>query len=376
MPALTPAQNESLVKRGADILEEAGKLTSGADPNYIRDAQPDGLFEALPLAAARQGCRRYADKGGDYPPLRAARAERACRPYLDSLGYGEPPSLTLPFRGGQCYGALYRVITAFNNPPLGAQTNEQEVAARVIGTYRGDLQPNQLIPVGIELQVTAGGPVTRLNITSLPAEFVGTFRIQSVIRVDGGNDDCGNPTPEYEPPQPPPLPGPIREPFTIAPGIDVDIAVEVNIDGSIDIDFGTGPVTIDPFDEPDGGGGDGGDGGDDVPPGYQGEPGSPVDVGPGGAADETDPTRNLVGVLVQTIETPPRANQVFNQTETYTKGAYFVYFGGDGGLTINPEAAITVQDQFFYAPEGANRFRVVPNVGFTLRATPFYKEDT
>lgn len=364
------------MKRGADILEDAANLTSGVDPYYIRDAQPDDLFEALPLAAARQGCRRYADKGGNYPELRAARAERACRPYLDSLEYGAPPQLELPFRGGQCYGT-YSYIYSFRNPNTGEnQDSNQTVTGRIIGLFEQINPGGTTKSGGIERQLVPGGSIDRIPLGTTFAGAPLNQSIRNIQRTDGQPDNCGNPVPEYTPPQAPAAPGPVREPFTIAPNVDIDIAVEVNVDGSIDIDVGTGPITIDPFDEPDGGGGGPGDGGDDVPPGFQGEPGDSIDVGPGDAADETDPNRNLVGVLVQTIETPPRANQVFNETETYTKGAYFVYFGGEGGLAINPEAAITVQDQFFYAPEGANRFRVVPNVGFSLRATPFYKETT
>lgn len=364
------------MKRGADILEEAGRLTSGADPNYIRDAQPDSLFEALPLAAARQGCRRYADKGSNYPERRAARAERACRPYLNSIGYGSPPALTKPFDGGQC-PVRYQVFATSQGADLtiGGQT-----PLNVLGPLSAPVRGTQLIgsPFPDSTRYTFTFPSDPANVVQFiaRASFNPAPGYRIAGRVDGQPDSCGNPPADYTPPKPPALPGPKREPFEIAPNIDVDISVEVNIDGSIDIDFGTGPIKIDPFDEPEGGGDGGGSGDDPLPPGFQGEPGAPVDVGPGGVADETDPTRNLIGVLVQTIETPARANQVFNQTETYTKGAYFVYFGGNAGLALNPEGAITVEDQFFYAPEGANRFRVVPNVGFTLRVIPFYEEDT
>lgn len=381
MPALTPAQNKSLVDRATDILEEASRLTSGVDPNYIRDAQPDSLFEALPLAAARQGCRRYADKGGNYPELRAARAERACRPYLDSIDYGDPPKLKRPFDGGQCPGVQYRVVATFQNPNTGALTGVDDrvvigpVTVRAGGNQAGDPGANC---EGTGLTYFSGRELLANGVPYLSWDGlcgnVSSLRSISVTPNDGSPDICGDPPPDYFPPVPPVTPGPTKEPFLSPPDIDVNIGVEVNIDGSINVDFGTGPITIDPFDEPpeDPTGGGGED--EPVPPGYQGDPGAPVDVGPGDAADETDPNRNLVGVLVQTIETPARANQVFNQTETYTKGAYFVYFGGDGGLSLNPEGAITIEDQFFYAPEGANRFRVVPNVGFTIRVVPFYNE--
>lgn len=397
MGALTPITATSLAERAKDLLEDAAELTSGVDPNYIRDAQPDSLFEALPLAAARQGCRRYADKGGNYPELRAARAERACRPYLDSLEYGDPPSLVQPFTGGQCSDLRYNVFGTYTSNQEdvgGCGTTRNWQASGIFGPISG-ITKDPGIQQGWKVQ----GGITAVNCVDIetgkqlidvsscgPSVSNFTVRagrpsISSVVPLFGEPDVCGDRPPEYTPPTAPALPGPPVERYNPGPNIDVNIGVEVNIDGSIDIDFGTGPITIDPFgdsDEPGGGGDEPGGGGPDggpVEPGFQGEPGTPIDVGPGDAADETDPNRNLIGVLVQTIQLPARANQVFNETETYTKGGYFVYFGGDGGLALNPEGAITREDQFFYAPKGANRFRVVPNVGFTIRVTPHYERE-
>ena len=256
--------------------EEA--LLSG--PEYIRDAQPDGVTRRVGLALARLACQRYGNDPSGLNPDRAVAFENACRPYLDSLGEGTGVGFELPFRGGQCYGVQYRVTTAFNNPPIGFQTNEQIVSARVVGTFRGDRQPNQLTPVGLRLQSQPDGPITNLSIASLGDDDVGSFRIQSVVREGGGTDDCGNPEPEVRQPTGPTIVLPPIVPIIIAPDIDVDARVEVNIDGTIDIDLGTGDITIDPFGGNDDGG-SGGDGGpDDSPPAP--EPGPDLPGGNGG----------------------------------------------------------------------------------------------
>lgn len=369
MPILPVVTASELARRAKDLLEDAAELTSGSDPNYIRDAQPDSVFEAIPLAAARQGCRRYADNPDGYSGARQARVERACRPYLDDIGYGDGPVVKVPFRGGQCYGVQYRVTLAFTNPPIGDQTNQQIVSARVVGTFRGDRQPNQLTPVGIETQQTPGGPINRLNIASLSDENVGSFRIQSIVVEGGGVDECGNPPTEITDPVPPVSPGPRREPFVRVPDIDIDIDVEVNPDLTIDVDFGTGPITIDPFgDDPDGGG----DGGGGAPPGDVGDPGTPEDTGPGGDADGEAPEGSvLTGLRVDFVEPPIGGKE-------YAPGVYrgvcYIYMGTAEGLDHDPAGAMLRSGQFIFAEQpNLTRWFVSANLGFSLRVTPYYR---
>lgn len=264
----------------AEVLRAGGEVALGGGAQYIRDGQPIGVTANLGLELARLACRRYGSNPESYPSDTALNYEKACRPYLEDIGEGGGPGLSLPFRGGQCYGVQYRVTTAFTNPPIGPQTNEQLVSARIIGTFRGSRQPNQLTPVGIELQQSPESEITRVVIASLSDENLGSFRIQSVVREGGGNDDCGNPDPEVRQPTGPTIVLPPIVPIIIAPDIDVDARVEVNIDGTIDIDLGTGDITVNPFGDDDDSGGGGDSGPDDSPPNP--EPGPDLPGGNGG----------------------------------------------------------------------------------------------
>lgn len=264
----------------AEVLRAGGEVALGGGAQYIRDGQPIGAVANLGLELARVACRRYGSDPTAYPSDTALNYEKACRPYLEDIGEGSGPGLALPFRGGQCYGIQYRVTTAFVSPPVGAQTNDQIIGGRVIGTYRGSPFPNQLIPVGIEFQENPSSPVSRLFITALSAENLGSFRIQSVVRNDGSTDTCGNPEPVVRQPTGPTIVLPPIVPIIIAPDIDIDARVEVNIDGTIDIDLGTGDITIDPFGGDDDGSSGGDSGADDSPPNP--EPGPELPGGNGG----------------------------------------------------------------------------------------------
>lgn len=339
---------------------------------------PFGVAKAI----AQQSCRRWA-RGEGIPSLPGFDAFYGgiCEPYLDSLGENPADGALGPdFLGGQCFGIEYRVTTAFTDSFGNPTTNEQLVLSRVVGTYRGSKQPNQTTPVGIELQQNPGGPIVRLNITSLSDDKLGSFRIASVVPTGNVQDNCGNPPVNYTEPQTPGGLPPIAPVIVNIPGIGpVKVDVSFDDDGNINVslpDLGIDVTVPNPLAKgKDRGEGNGGSGdGDDIP-GDQGQPGLPAVGEAGSPAEGGDDDRALVGVFVRTTGTPARANQIFNETETYTKGAYFVYFGGDAGFAQNSEAAITTEEQFFYAPEGANRFRVVPNVGFTILVTPHYERE-
>jgi hypothetical protein len=117
----------------------------------------------------------------------------------------------------------------------------------------------------------------------------------------------------------------------------------------------------------------GDDSDESLPPGDQGmagDEGDETDVGDEGE----DAARNLVGVLVRLKTIPPRANALFSKGGVIYKGACFVYFGGDAGFSLNPDALFCRSEQFFYAPEGSNRWRVIANIGYTLTVQPFYRD--
>jgi hypothetical protein len=381
MPALTPEQSRDLVDRGFDLLRDAADLTSGDAAEYIRDGNPESLFDALPLAAARQGCRRYADKGGDYPARRAARAERACRPYLDSLDYNDPPQVKLPFRGGQC-AAVY-VVSATQTTNLSGTSN---ITFRALGPI-GGVRLVQVSGNNYDWEVfCSGANFASSTCGTMPPGAPGWVRIGGVNSSDGnqttsitsitpcGADNCGNPPPEYSPPSTPAIPGPPREPFTRVPDIDIDIEVEVNVDGSLDIDIGTGPINIDPFDDPEPEDGGGVDGGDLVPDG--GTAGDPADTGDGGTAAGCAPSgQELVGVRVEVLERPIGFNQYANNPAEVIRGIGYVRMGYPNRLALDMGGAAVISPQFFLAPvRGLTCWEVRANLGFINRVTPFYRE--
>lgn len=371
MPPLPQATAAALARRARDLLKDAAELTSGTDPNYIRDAEPDSIFEAIPLAGARQGCRRYASNPGEYSGRRLARVERACRPYLDSLEPGLGPEVEIPFKGGQCDGACYRIgVTNASG------ANEVIQARGPIGGVRG-----VTLPGGGRLEIFARSEVNFTNsVSCLPLQPPGWVfgglggtqwnadsnpRITSIVRADGGADDCGNPPPDYRGPRLPsvPLP-PGPNPFTRLPDIDIEIEVEINPDLTFDIDFGTGPITIDPFGDEGGAGGAGG----------PGTPGSPSDTGPGGEAEgEAGEGQILTGLRIDFVDPPVGGNE-------YAPGVFravcYIYMGTAEGLDHDPAGAMLRSGQFVYAEKDfLTRWVVSANAGYNLRVTPYYRPE-
>lgn len=338
-------------------------------PEFIASTDDRNLLATAVRALSQYNCRRWAaaDKSNFSTRVNTGNAQ-LCGPYLESLGENpDDGDLSVPFTGGQCVGVSYVVrrqnrTTAGN---FGAPANTTGIGP-VIGPY---LDIDGLIGrAGINF--AGSGKVQTL---SGPATEVLAPTIISITRSDGLPDTCGNPPTQISPPS------------TVTPVTPIPPTITINLPG-------VGPVTVDlSFDED----GDpvfcieeidtcitvdvGDPGGAEPPPGLepgdQGEPGGSIDVGSGDVAEGEDPDRNLTGVLVQTIAYPPRTNRLFNAVEAYTKGGYWVYFGGDAGFSQNPEAAISRADQFYYAPPNSNRFRVVPNNGFTLRVTPYYERE-
>jgi hypothetical protein len=107
---------------------------------------------------------------------------------------------------------------------------------------------------------------------------------------------------------------------------------------------------------------------------------APGDQGEGGAVTpesdepvEEEGLQNLVGVRVDVGTIPPKASAYQNSSATYYKGLYYVFFGGDGGYAMAQEAALVRSSQFFYAPKGCNKYRVVPNSGVTLSVQAFFE---
>jgi hypothetical protein len=383
MPALTPDQASELAQRASDLLGEASRLTDGTQGEYIRDGNPSSPFEAIPLALARQGCRRYQQKGGDYSDRRAARAERACRPYLDSLEPGSGPELELPFRGGQC-NAVYLVNTTTGTPVGGIETFTLRARGPVGGIRARDNGLGQffyeLFCRGIVVGSSSCGSVADTGAawyfirSTTSSGGNPTARVNSVTPC--GLDNCGNVPPEFTPPKTPatPLP-PGPSPFTRSPDIDVDLEVTINPDFTVNVNIGTGPITIDPFGEPapvDPGGG-AGDPGDPTDPG---SPGSPIPTGPGGEAlGQAPPGTELVGLLVTVAASPGDANKFANNPKQPYRGIGYVRMGYPARLGLDISGGTVISPQFFHAQQrGLTNWSVAANTGFDLTVQPYFRD--
>lgn len=380
MPPISSDQASFIVETGKEILQTAADLTSGRDPTYIRDAQPDNVIDALALAAARQGCRRYQQKGGDYSSRRAARAERACRPYLDSLEPGKGPQIELPFRGGQCPVA-YNVT--FNATGASAACNPIEFGTVTVSAGTGPISIRKVHNTAQSSQsggLCPGFTYNNVILKNAAGEsvLVGQgrgIRLNSIsfARVGGGLDNCGNPPPDFEPPPAPstPLP-PGPQPFTRLPDIDVDVDVTINPDFSINVDIGTGPITIDPFADPPTEEPGGDTGPSDGPPGDIGEPGTPEDTEPGGEASGCAPEGSvLVGVKVNILSVPANVREFFPGVY---RGVCYAYMGTPGNLDHDPAGSMLRDGQFIFAErDNLTCYEVRANTGVILRVTPYYR---
>lgn len=392
MANIVPAVMNQLVGGVEDMLRQAAAVGTGNQANYIKDGEPESIYGKMQQATARQACRRIADD----PSLTAGpfgvQMENACRPYLESIGYGQSPSIGKPFSGGQCpvgYLARYetrnRISTQFNcgtwsdwteqtgvlpasTLPQGPITGIQTI--RDFGSFPGNTNAS------VTYQVTAANGTYALNLGGTSGRLYYTdcgesweyrnLRWEPVTAIDG---ECAPVPPTITIP-PPPIgaPGPRIEPYNPGPGVDIDIAVEVNIDGTIDIDFGVGPVTIDPFgDEPTGEPGGGG-----PAPGDDGEPGDGETAGPAGDAEgEAPPGSVLVGLQMNMTFIPTEAR---TYSEGVYRGAAYIYMGGEAGLDQDFAGSLLRDGQFVYAEkDNLTRWRVRANNEFVFNVVPYYR---
>jgi hypothetical protein len=380
MPPISPDTVRAVTGAAFSILNEAQDLTSGRDPNYIRDAEPENVIDAIALEGARQGCRRYAENPGNKTARAKARIERACRPYLDDIGKPPGPTIKIPFRGGQCQATYFVNLDIINYKtdgtvdisgpsqvsvlgPVGGLT----FASSGCGTVIGPLAPAAqgfcaFLSGGNGIQLVAGNGNGGISGT-----------ITSVQRIDSLPDECGDPPPEYTDPAPDPNPDPPGpQPFNPTPDIDIEIDVEIGPDGDIIIDIGTGPITIDPFggdDNPDGGGG----GGDNPPPGDIGSPAAPQPQDEEGEASGCAPAGSvLVGLKINIDEIPLGAREYFDGVY---RGVCYVYMGTEGNLDHDPAGAMMSDGQFVFAEkENLTCWRTRANNDYVITTTPYYRE--
>lgn len=374
---LTPQERQEALKPVRKAVREVlgfGWELFTDRPAFVASDDPRGPLQTTVRALTQYNCRVWAasDKSNQSPRVISGNTE-ICNPYLTSIGEGIPDgSFGIPFEGGQCPGTVYNV--QFRAEVNGVVQNS---AANLVGPLRYN---QDLPPIPSNTGCTAqSGPWRRYSIFGQNANpaitFVGCgaqFEVTSLTALSGP-DNCGNPEGiETAPPQPAPSP-------VIPPSVNINIPGYGPVDVTLALDDNGDPIFCVEqigacFTVAVGDGDEEGLGGEGETPGDQGTAGDPIDVQSGMEAEGDDPSRVLIGVLVQTIAYPARTNRIFNQSESYTKGAYWVYTGGDAGLALNDTGAISRPDQFYYAGRGANRFRVVPNNGFTIRVTPFWED--
>jgi hypothetical protein len=352
----------------------------------------------LPIAAVRSiaqlNCRRWARRDQSQLSTRVNVGNAAlCGPYLS--GIGEEPEagqLGPPFSGGQCELAYSPIGLYTVNCGANAGSRRQwGIAGTITGpirgvrvesgswvVYNGSGDAFSCIDTTTFRGLIFAGEGTEIACSqlSIQADAAIDVAISDVVPINH-LDNCGNPPLEISQPSPRPGLEPILPGFEFPiPGIGsigLDLVGEIgDLIGieipSIEVSFEL-PQPSEFFRGPDAPTGP-----DDGIPGDQGVAGEPQEGGDNDPPEGED-DKVLTGVLVEILDTPPRASGMFNNTEFYVRGPYWVFMGGDAGLEQAPGAAIAKSVQYFHAPPNANRWRVVPNNGFRVKVVPFYKEN-
>lgn len=388
-PEVSDKEKQAL-KAGLVRALDVNTFTPTPAPGFadlLAGPAPNNPFGAFQHRAGRAICDRWArGQRAQIVPFRDAYYRQLCTPYL---GDGMPgdPSTAPEFTGGQCsetynlsYGTFVATIQNCPQPEFSVtQTiTGGDFATNILGPIRSispvfDLD-NACGPRRLRARVVtdAGELFFTITQTGSPDDFLASAPVGfSVARVDGP-DNCGDPPPLFDSgdpnPTPDPNPGPVGGP-TGFPFPDLDITIGPA--GDIQIDFGDGspPETIDPADP----GEEGGPGGVPTTPGSPAAPSAP---GAGGeSSGEAPQGQELTGVLVEVVAAPGSANQFDNISATTFRGTGYVAMGYPGLLGIDTSGAVVQSPQFFHAQQrGLTAWRVRANVGFSLRATPYYRE--
>lgn len=390
----TPEQNNStrgwVRDRAVDVAGGWGEQVFNPGEFLRRDLSGGEIGPQIDQAIGRGFCRRWARTGktGILPGRNAYYSEN-CRGYLEDIGewpgdgFVGPPS-----EGGQC-AVLYNVRQAglfySSNDPNTPIPYNDEVAgnprlgpittSRSSGTSQG--QPDITINFSSP-EFPGGPPVFRGSIVNFrnypdgnPRNRDGRFIFTPA---DGSPDDCGNQPADYTP-QPTLDPAPPFDPKLPNPfgGPDINIDIDINPDGTINIDLPDFPGNpLDPIDpeNPDPGGGDGPPA---LPPGDQGDPGGSGTTGDGGEEEgEAPPGKVLVGLLLELITIPIGAKEF---GPGIYRGPAWIYMGGDAGLDQDFAGSCLAETQFVNAEtENATKWRVRANIGYDIKVTPYYRE--
>lgn len=350
-------------------------------PGFIANPDPMTGLATTVRNLQRFNCRSWAlsDKS-EYSSLVNEGNAELCGPYLDSLGENpDPGSVAPPFTGGQCpvnYNASWesrrfngslgayewRSFSFTGGALLGPLTIDNTLSGF---TCFGDDKEDQYTLVsanGTRVLIGAGGC----------SDITPGYRNLSLTRQDGMPDNCGNPDSE------------IRPPSTVTPSTPLPPSISINVPGFGPVDV---TLTLDPSGNPvfcvdqletcftvdiGGSGGGGGGGGPNTTPGEAGPGG---DTGSGGNAEgNADDGDELVGVLVQVMESPDGANRFDNNSQQPFRGIGYVRMGYAGRLGTDVSGGTVISPQFFHAQQpGLTHWAVNANVGFNLRVTPYYR---
>ena len=171
----------------------------------------------------------------------------------------EPPEYSNPpFTGGQCPNIEYDVTVDFTLTNTSGFTIAGPNTVRVLGPVNGLVIVQPVTPGGENMQLRVlARPITDPSLeftvvtaASAGAPWEGPFSIQSIVRVDGLPDNCGNPNPDL-PGNPEPSPEiPVDVPYDDADGNPITVPIvlifapiRVGFNGTLNVPF---RIQIDP----------------------------------------------------------------------------------------------------------------------------------
>ena len=350
------------------------QLVTG-EGEYIRAGEPRGQVGKIGQAVARSYCRQYGANPAAARFGNKTRIENACRPYLDDIDPGNGPAIVVPVRGGQCDLRCYGVDITTTSPNTGqTATSRVRIKGPITGFRRVPTSPGNFRSEAFSRSVGQFGfncgQTTPPQWNSAGSGGDSPTATHVIVDANQGGDICGNAPPVVRPPTGIPDPTGPRFPFNPDPFIDIDVGVDVDADGKIFVDIGTGPIQVDifpPTDAPAGG-----------PP-----PEAPGDVGEADTeaaedAEGDEPAsgcagaNQVLGGLKIAVTTSPPSARIY--APGIFRGAAYIYMGAEGNLDQDFGGSMLRDGQFFL-PEKENLtcWEVRANIGYRLRVTPYYK---
>lgn len=312
-----------------------------------------------------------------------------------------PPSNPPPWTGGQCaffYNVTYR--RAFTQNSTGVEVDQNvnfpsPVVGPVSRRFR-QVGDNRIMDIVNGLGNVVGSP--SINSTTNTIEF---FDIISTTPTNGQPDTCGNPPPEYPPLTPPDVTIPRDIPYTNSDGVDVTIPVvfvfaraqidvdanviipftlnlspmlnitgNLNVDGTVNFNFGGGTATTRPKDPRKGDCGD------------ISEPSDPVPTDPTDSEQPPQPDREreevIKGVLVTVTSLSNERASLIVQSDNpdiYAPSLGHVQFLcriGDTSAAWTSDQPVKNRRNLIPCPwaDGAIAVRGTPQPGVTWTLTP------